>query len=77
MEAYKKNFAVLIDCWAVDWDYDGKTFKSRWQTFRGNGKGARIVETEAKGILERGRRKIAVRVVDIFGNEAEEVTEVK
>jgi DNA modification methylase len=77
MEAYKKNFAVLIDYWAVDWNYDNKIFKSQWQTFRGNGKGARIVETEAKGILERGRRTIAVRVVDIFGNEAEEVMEVR
>jgi hypothetical protein len=70
MKIAKDNFAVLIDYWAVDWDYDGFTFKSQWQAFRGNGKKARTVTTEAKEILEKKRRMIAVRVVDIFGNDA-------
>ncbi|MEW6326201.1 MAG: site-specific DNA-methyltransferase [Thermodesulfobacteriota bacterium] len=70
MKIAKDNFAVLIDYWAVDWDYDGFTFKSQWRAFRGNGKKARTVTTEAKEILEKKRRMIAVRVVDIFGNDA-------
>ncbi|MEW6102220.1 MAG: hypothetical protein AB1630_00130 [bacterium] len=28
MKVAKDNFAVLIDYWAIDWDYDGCTFKS-------------------------------------------------
>jgi hypothetical protein len=75
-EAYKRNFAILIDYWAVDWDYDGRVFKSQWQSLRGNGKGARTVEKEAKAILKSGRKKIAVRMVDIFGAETEKVVEV-
>src|SRR3989338_6619802 len=35
MRLVKDNFAVLIDYWAVDWDYDGLTFKSQWQDLRG------------------------------------------
>ena len=76
MKIAKDNFAVLIDYWAIDWDYDGFTFKSQWQAFRGNGKKAKTVMTEAKEILEKKKRIIAVRVVDIFGNDAGAVMEV-
>ncbi|MBI4377460.1 MAG: site-specific DNA-methyltransferase [Nitrospinae bacterium] len=76
MKIAKDNFAVLIDYWAIDWDYDGFTFKSQWQAFRGNGKKVKTVITEAKEILKKGKRIIAVRVVDIFGNDAGAVVEV-
>ena len=71
MKFAKDNFAVLIDYWAVDWDYDGFTFKSQWQAFRGNGRKAKTVPVTATEILEKKKmRTIAVRVVDIFGNDA-------
>jgi DNA modification methylase len=76
MKIAKDNFAVLIDYWAVDWDYDGYTFKCQWQAFRGNGKKAKTVTTEAKDILDKKKRTVAVRVVDIFGNDAGAVFEV-
>jgi adenine-specific DNA-methyltransferase len=70
-ELVKENFAVLIDYWAVDWNYDGTTFKSQWQAIRGNGKKAKIVPTTLTEKLETGRTyTIAVRVVDVFGNDA-------
>lgn len=71
MKLAKDNFAVLIDYWAIDWDFDGYTFKSQWQAFRGNGRNARTVPIIASETLERkNERIIAVRVVDIFGNDA-------
>ena len=71
MKLAKDNFAVLIDYWAVDWDYDGCTFKSQWQAFRGNGRKAKTVPIEALETLEKKKKRtIAVRVVDIFGNDA-------
>lgn len=77
MKIAKDNFAVLIDYWAVDWDYDGFTFKSQWQAFRGNGKKAKTVPVVAKEILEKKKdRIIAVRVVDIFGNDAGAILEI-
>jgi len=67
----KDNFAVLIDYWAIDWDFDGYTFKSQWQAFRGNGRKARMVPIVASEILEKKKERIiAIRVVDIFGNDA-------
>jgi len=71
MKLAKDNFAVLIDYWAIDWDFDGYTFKSQWQAFRGNGKKAKTVPIVASETLEKkNNRVIAVRVVDIFGNDA-------
>jgi adenine-specific DNA-methyltransferase len=75
-EAIKANFAVLIDYWAVDWDYDGATFKSQWQALRGNGKRAKVVGTTATATLPPGKRTIAVRIVDVFGNDAAAVVDV-
>jgi adenine-specific DNA-methyltransferase len=76
--AIKDNFAALIDYWAIDWDYDGKTFRSTWQAIRGNGKQASTVVTMAASPkLPSGKRAIAVRLVDVFGNDASATVEVK
>ena len=72
---------ALIEYWAVDPDYDGKVFRSVWQDYRGNTANdadalrvvtTAIVTTPAKA----GPRKVCVRVVDVFGFEAEVVTTV-
>ena len=77
-EAIKDNFAILIDYWAVDWDYDGATFRSEWQAIRGNGKRAKVVPTETTHALPAGKAcTIAVRVVDVFGNDAAATCEVR
>jgi adenine-specific DNA-methyltransferase len=73
----KDNFAVLIDYWAVDWNYDGSTFRSQWQDFRGNNRRAKVVTTQAETGLVAGKTyTIAVRVVDVFGNDAAGTVEV-
>lgn len=77
IEIARDNFAALLDYWAVDWDYDGLTFKSEWQAFRGFGKRVKTVPTRTSKELERGREySIAIRVVDIFGNDATAVVDV-
>jgi adenine-specific DNA-methyltransferase len=69
LAAAKDNFAFLIDYWTIDTDYDGTTFRSRWQAFRGNGKRPKIVPTSVT-LVRQGNGRIAVRLVDIFGNDA-------
>ena len=72
---------ALIEYWAVDPDYDGKVFRSVWQDYRGNtandGDALRVV-TQALVTTpsKAGPRKVCVRVVDVFGFEAEVVTTV-
>jgi len=72
---------ALIEYWAVDPDYDGKVFRSVWQDYRGNTANdddpLRVV-TEACFDVPRkdGTRRVCVRVVDVFGFEAEVVQTV-
>lgn len=72
---------ALIEYWAVDPDYDGQVFRSVWQDYRGNTANdddpLRVV-TEARFGMPRkqGARRVCVRVVDVFGFEAEVVQNV-
>lgn len=73
----KDNVAVFIDYWAIDWDYDGLTFKSLGQDVRGNGRKTKVVSTSKTETLETGKKRtIAVRVVDVFGNDATATVDV-
>lgn len=72
---------ALIEYWAVDPDYDGKVFRSIWQDYRGNtandGDPLRVVtQAVVQAPLKAGPRKVCVRVVDVFGFEAEVVSTV-
>jgi adenine-specific DNA-methyltransferase len=76
-----KEPLALIEYWAVDPDYDGKVFRSVWQDYRGNtanDEDALRVATQAlvKVEAKSGPRKVCVRVVDVFGFEAEVITTV-
>jgi hypothetical protein len=60
----------LIDYWTIDWDYDGIIFKSSWQAMRRIGKNIQSVSSYTTKELEGGRLyTIAIKVVDIFGND--------
>lgn len=70
---------ALIEYWAVDPDYDGRVFRSVWQDYRGNtandGDALRVVTQALVTTAARpGPRKVCVRVVDVFGFEAEVIT---
>ena len=76
-----KEPLALIEYWAVDPDYDGKVFRSVWQDYRGNtandGDALRVVtQAVVTAPLKTGPRKVCVRVVDVFGFEAEVVASV-
>lgn len=73
---------ALIEYWSVDPDYDGEVFRSVWQDYRGNtdndGDPYRVTRTARLiGLpIKNGSRRICVRVVDVFGFEAEAAIEV-
>lgn len=69
---------ALIEYWAVDPDYDGQVFRSVWQDYRGNTANdddpLRVVtEASFNAPHKAGERRVCVRVVDVFGFEAEVV----
>ncbi len=69
---------AMIEYWAVDPDYDGQVFRSVWQDYRGNTANdddpLRVV-TKAQLTVpcKASARNVCVRVVDVFGFEAEVV----
>ncbi len=76
-----KEPLALIEYWAVDPDYDGKVFRSVWQDYRGNtANDADELRMVTQAVVttphKAGPRKVCVRVVDVFGFEAEVVSTV-
>jgi adenine-specific DNA-methyltransferase len=70
-EIVKDKPLALIDYWAIDWNYDGLTFKSGWQAMRRIGnKIVAIPKTATHELEAKKLYTIAVRVVDVFGNDA-------
>ena len=70
---------ALIEYWAVDPDYDGKVFRSVWQDYRGNTANdadeLRVVTQAVVAVPRKdGPRRVCVRVVDLFGFEAEVIS---
>lgn len=76
-----KEPLALIEYWAVDPDYDGKVFRSVWQDYRGNTANdddvLRVVTQAQLTTPAKAKRKVCVRVVDVFGYEAEVVSSVE
>ena len=73
---------ALIEYWAVDPDYDGKVFRSVWQDYRGNTANdddpLRVVTQAVLTVPAKPcARRVCVRVVDVFGFEAEVVATVE
>lgn len=70
-----ESYSDLIDYWAVDYDYDGRHFVSRWQTYRT--KKDRSLESEfAVEESKVAGKHLVVKVVDIFGNDTNKLVEV-
>lgn len=68
----------LIEYWSIDPDYDGETFRSKWQEYRENNDDLRI-KRKAKLVVPKvaGKRKVCIKAVDVFGFESAVVVEVK
>lgn len=72
-----KDPLSLIEYWSIDPNYDGKTFRSKWQEYRGNNINLKI-KKEAKIIIPKTTKKImiCVKAVDVFGFESVVVQEI-
>jgi adenine-specific DNA-methyltransferase len=70
---------ALVEYWSIDPDFDGEVFRSVWQDYRGNtDNDDDPLHVVRKAVLnglpvKSGSRRVCVRVVDVFGFEAEVV----
>ena len=67
----------LVDYWSIDPEYDGETFRSKLQEYRENNEDLRI-KRKAKIVVPKtkGKTKVCVKAVDVFGFESVVVQEV-
>lgn len=69
-----KDPLALIEYWSIDPDYDGVTFRSRWQDYRGNtendGDPLHVIRKTQLTVPKIEKRKICVKAVDVFGLES-------
>ncbi len=65
---------ALIEYWSVDPDYDGVTFRSRWQDYRGNTENDKdalhVVYKTELSVPRKDKRTICIKAVDVFGFES-------
>ena len=71
---------ALIEYWSIDPDYDGETFRSKWQDYRENvhndNDPLRVIQWAKIQVPAKEHRKICVKAVDVFGLESVVVKKV-
>jgi adenine specific DNA methylase Mod len=74
----EKDPLSLIEYWSIDPEYDGEIFKSKWQDYRENHEDKLRVDRKTKLLVPKikGKRKVCVRAVDVFGFESDSIREV-
>ena len=81
-EVIAREPLALIEYWSIDPDFDGITFRSKWQDYRENtsndGDEYRVSTTAQITVpkLKDRKRKVCVKAVDVFGFESVVVKEI-
>jgi adenine-specific DNA-methyltransferase len=72
-----KKWSDYIDYWAVDWDFQSDTFMQGWVTYRTRKDRSLALSSDEYTYETPGRRRVLVKVVDIFGNDTTQAYEVE
>lgn len=87
-EVLTKKWTDWIDYWSVDFDFEDRKeiindkwtgnyiFENEWQSFRTKKNRSIELKTVFREYTASGKYKIAIKVVDIFGNDTMKVIEV-
>jgi len=72
-----KKWSDYIDYWAVDWDWNEDTFHNMWQFYRTRKERKLELKSDGHKYESTGKRRIMIKVIDIFGNDTTKVLEIK
>lgn len=65
---------ALIEYWSIDPDYDGVTFRSKWQDYRENtandGDPLHVIYSAKIMVPKKEKRVVCIKAVDVFGFES-------
>ena len=69
------KWSDYIDYWAVDWDFRNDTFMQGWVAYRTRKDRSLPLTSDPHTYEKRGKYRILVKVIDIFGNDTSQVFE--
>jgi len=72
-----KKWSDYIDYWSVDWNYKGDTFHNMWQAYRKKKDRKLVLESDPHQYPKKGKYKIMVKVIDIFGNDTTHIMDLE
>lgn len=71
---------ALIEYWSIDPDFDGVTFRSKWQDYRGNTENdddaLHVVYKTELTVPKKDKRTVCIKAVDVFGFESVVIKEI-
>jgi hypothetical protein len=71
------KWSDYVDYWAIDWDFRNDTFMNGWVAYRTRRDRRLPLEADRHTYPEPGTYQVAVKVVDIFGNDTTRVFPVE
>lgn len=71
------KWSDYVDYWAIDWDFRNDTFMNGWVAYRTRRDRKLPLESDRHTYPEPGSYRVAVKVVDIFGNDTTRVFPVE
>jgi DNA modification methylase len=72
-----KKWSDFVDYWAVDWDFKNDTFMNGWVAYRTRKERRLSLVSDSHTYDAPGTYRVAVKVVDIFGNDTTKVYPVE
>ena len=70
------KWSDYIDYWAVDWDFRNDTFIHGWVAYRTRKDRSLPLTSDPHTYSKRGKHRILVKVIDIFGNDTSRIFDV-
>ena len=71
------KWSDYIDYWAVDWDFKNDSFMQGWVAYRTRKDRSLPLTSDSHTYEEPGTYRVAVKVIDVFGNDTTQAYEVE
>lgn len=71
------KWSDYIDYWAVDWDFRNDSFMQGWVAYRTRKDRSLPLTSDVHTYEEPGTYRVAVKVIDVFGNDTTQAYEVE
>jgi hypothetical protein len=72
-----KKWSDYIDYWAVDWDFQNDTFMQGFVAYRTRKERKLTLVSDSHTYEKTGRRRVLIKVIDIFGNDTSQAIDVE